>query len=128
MQQNGKRIDIVDNFEIEMIELTESLKRNAIATSSEGFNLTIQELEGKIKTLDTQLEKVMEKIEDNVIENASHPYEIQDWVHIVEELQKVKNYVSAELVTTKEKVTAIQDDLSHLQSQRNQILMSQKRK
>ena len=123
-QQNGKRIDIVDNFEIEMIQLTESLKRNSIATSSERLNITIQELEGKITTLDIQLEKIKESIQENVIENASYPYEIQDWVNILEELKKIKNYVSAELVTTSDKITSIQDDLSHLQSQRNHILMS----
>ena len=123
-QQNGKRIDIVDNFEIEMIQLTESLKKNFIATSSERLNMTIQELEEKITTLDIQLEKIKERIQENVIENASYPYEIQDWVNILEELKKIKNYVSAELVTTSDKITSIQDDLSHLQSQRNHILMS----
>ena len=121
-QQNERKIDIVDKFEIEMNQLTDMLRKNSIATSSEGFDLIVKELKEKNVTMDIQMEKMIQSMQEDVDTEVS--YEIQDWVNIVEKLSKIQIDVSAELVATKERITGVKEDLSHLQIQRNHILMS----
>ena len=121
-QQNGRKIDIVDKFEMEMNQLTEMLRKNSIATSSEGFDLFVKELKEKIVTIDIQLKEISQSIQGDVDTEVS--FEIQDWVNIVDEFSKIQVDVSAEVVATKDRIAAIKEDLSHLQMQWNHILMS----